>query len=178
MTVRPTLTEPVMISRDVDPVSDLLAFAARCETRGHMVAAGLITVQEAVDGLQEVAGLPGGPLRFLDVDSVQAIMADAFGRAVGYAHTMHEPGAAAPTLSPSLQDELEPIEEPPPARQHADRPTPQVTIEPVLYAISTRGLAALKEPANIERLARCDKAAMAQINKRISQLAQEKTDAS
>jgi hypothetical protein len=50
------------------------------------------------------------------------------------------------------------------------RPTPQVTIEAILYCVRERGLAALKEPANVERLARCDAAAKAQIDKRIGKL--------
>jgi hypothetical protein len=51
-----------------------------------------------------------------------------------------------------------------------DRPTPQTTIEAVMYSVRDRGLAALKEPASIERLSRCDAAAHAQINARIAQL--------
>jgi hypothetical protein len=50
------------------------------------------------------------------------------------------------------------------------RPTPEVTIEAILHCVRERGLQALKEPANVERLARCDDAAMAQINKRIERL--------
>ena len=51
-----------------------------------------------------------------------------------------------------------------------NRPTPPVTIEAVLYSVRERGLAALKEPANLERLSRCDEAARAQINERIAKL--------
>jgi hypothetical protein len=46
-------------------------------------------------------------------------------------------------------------------------PTPQVTIEAVLYCVRVRGLAALKEPANRERLKCCDRAARDEINRRI-----------
>jgi len=45
--------------------------------------------------------------------------------------------------------------------------TPQSTIEAILYSVRTRGLAALKEPDNEERLSRCDEAAMKQIHERI-----------
>jgi hypothetical protein len=45
--------------------------------------------------------------------------------------------------------------------------TPRVTVEAILHCVRARGLSALKEPANIERLARCDAAAKAQIDKRI-----------
>jgi hypothetical protein len=46
-------------------------------------------------------------------------------------------------------------------------PTPQVTIEAILYCIRMRGLAALKEPANRERLKHCDQSARDEINWRI-----------
>ena len=52
----------------------------------------------------------------------------------------------------------------------AGRPTPQTTIEALMHSVRERGLAALKEPANLERLARCDKAALAQIDARIAKL--------
>jgi hypothetical protein len=51
-----------------------------------------------------------------------------------------------------------------------NRPTPQVTVEAIMYCVRTRGPAALKEPANIERLTRCDAAALAQIDKRMAKL--------
>jgi hypothetical protein len=50
------------------------------------------------------------------------------------------------------------------------RPTPQSTIEAVIYTVRERGVAALKERTNIERLARCDAAARAEINRRIARL--------
>lgn len=62
---------------------------------------------------------------------------------------------------------LEIIEPPAPVRPKPPRPTPQVTIEAVLYCVRERGLAALKEADNVERLARCDAAAKDQINRRI-----------
>jgi hypothetical protein len=49
-------------------------------------------------------------------------------------------------------------------------PTPQVTIEAILYCVRESGVAALKDPANVERLARCNESAKAQINKRIERL--------
>ena len=52
-------------------------------------------------------------------------------------------------------------------------PTPQSTIEAVMYSIRARGLAALKEPANEERLSRCDEAAMKQIRERIERMRQK-----
>jgi hypothetical protein len=51
--------------------------------------------------------------------------------------------------------------------------TPQSTIDAVVYAVRTRGVAALGEPANEERLLRCDDAAMKQINERIENIRQK-----
>jgi hypothetical protein len=52
--------------------------------------------------------------------------------------------------------------------------TPQATIEAIMVAVRERGLVALKDAANVERLARCDPAARAQINQRIAQLIEHK----
>jgi hypothetical protein len=54
------------------------------------------------------------------------------------------------------------------------RPTPQSTIDAVCHAVKARGLDALQEPANIERLMRCDQAARQQINKRIHALLEKR----
>ena len=51
-----------------------------------------------------------------------------------------------------------------------ERPTPQTTIEAIMYSIRTQGTKALHEPPNIERLSRCDDAALAQIDARITKL--------
>jgi hypothetical protein len=51
-----------------------------------------------------------------------------------------------------------------------ERPTPQVTIEAIMYCIRDRGVAAMKEPANIERLLCCDAPAKTEINRRIARL--------
>jgi hypothetical protein len=50
------------------------------------------------------------------------------------------------------------------------RPTPQTTVEAILHCVRKRGVAALKEPANIWRLSRCDAAARTQIKARIAKL--------
>jgi hypothetical protein len=52
----------------------------------------------------------------------------------------------------------------------APRPTPQTTVEAVMWTVRERGLKALGEPLNQERLSRCDAAARAQINQRIENL--------
>jgi hypothetical protein len=51
-----------------------------------------------------------------------------------------------------------------------NRPTPQVTVEAIWHAVRERGLAALNESATRQRLARCDAAALAQIDQRITRL--------
>jgi len=56
-----------------------------------------------------------------------------------------------------------------------NRHTPQVTIEAIMLCVRERGLAVLKEPATVERLARCDKAARAQIDERIAKLMKTKS---
>jgi hypothetical protein len=55
-------------------------------------------------------------------------------------------------------------------RSHSQRGAPQSTIEAIMHAVRARGAAALKEPANIERLSRCDGAAKDEINQRIARL--------
>jgi hypothetical protein len=50
------------------------------------------------------------------------------------------------------------------------RPTPQTTVEAIMFGVRKRGVAALKERANIERLNTCDAAAKAQIDRRIAKL--------
>jgi hypothetical protein len=59
----------------------------------------------------------------------------------------------------------------------ARQPTPQVTVEAIMHCVRERGLAALEEPENIERLLRCDPAALAEINKRVEALLQRGTAA-
>jgi hypothetical protein len=60
-------------------------------------------------------------------------------------------------------------------QQRLARPaTPQTTIEAVLHCVRERGAAALKEPANVERLSRCDAASRQQINSRIKKLIETK----
>jgi hypothetical protein len=53
---------------------------------------------------------------------------------------------------------------------NSQRPTPQPTIEAMLHCVRERGPKALHEPANLERLRRCDDAALAQIDARIARL--------
>ena len=57
--------------------------------------------------------------------------------------------------------------------QPTPRPTPQVVIEAIMLCVRERGLGALQESANLERLERCDEAARQQINQRIAKLSQK-----
>jgi hypothetical protein len=47
-----------------------------------------------------------------------------------------------------------------------DRPTPSVVVEAIMFCVRQRWLEALEEPDNVERLSRCDAAAMAEIKRR------------
>ena len=58
---------------------------------------------------------------------------------------------------------------------NSNRPTPQATIEAVVQCVRERGAEALQEPATVERLSRCDAAALAQIDRRIARLKQDST---
>jgi hypothetical protein len=51
-----------------------------------------------------------------------------------------------------------------------NRLTPNVAVDAIMVAVRERGLVALKEPATVERLERCDAAARAEINQRIEKL--------
>lgn len=52
----------------------------------------------------------------------------------------------------------------------ADHFHPSFIIETIMCTVRARGVSALKEPANIERLSRCDAAARKEINKQIGRL--------
>jgi hypothetical protein len=65
-----------MNSAKADPT---LVFVARCEARAHLVAAGLYTLQDAVDGLQESAAAQG-LLKQYGQDEIQRILSESFAR--------------------------------------------------------------------------------------------------
>ena len=58
-------------------------------------------------------------------------------------------------------------------RRRLDWSTPQTTIEAVMYCVRERGLAALREPANQQRLMTFDDAARAEVNRRIAKLEED-----
>ena len=84
---------------------------------------------------------------------------------------------AAPCVNPSFCAASRAVDErrgrrrfPRPSSPPRERPTPQATIEAIMLCVRERGLVALGEPVNAERLGRCDGAAKAEIDKRIAQL--------
>jgi hypothetical protein len=54
--------------------------------------------------------------------------------------------------------------------RHRSYATPQTTIEAIAWCVRERGPRALHEPANLERLSRCDDAAIGEIDARIKKL--------
>ena len=59
-------------------------------------------------------------------------------------------------------------------RRRLDWPTPLTTVEAVIYCVRKRGLAALRESANQQRLMTFDNAARAEVNRRIAKLEQKR----
>jgi hypothetical protein len=51
-----------------------------------------------------------------------------------------------------------------------NRPTPKAVIDAVVWCVRERGIAALKEPANVEQLSRCAAAAKAEIDRQIEKI--------
>ena len=79
---------------------------------------------------------------------------------------------AAPCVNPSFcaACRLADQQQPRLAQREFHRPTPPTTVEAILYSVRARGPSALQEAANIERLGRCDAAALAQIDKRMAKI--------
>jgi hypothetical protein len=57
------------------------------------------------------------------------------------------------------------------------RGTSEATIGAILVAVRGRGLAALEEPATLERLGRCDEAALQQLTERIARILEKQANA-
>jgi hypothetical protein len=70
-------------ARQIDQTSakpdPLVVFRERAEARAMLVANGLMTLQDAVDGLQESAAAQG-LLKQFGQDAIQQILAESFGR--------------------------------------------------------------------------------------------------
>jgi hypothetical protein len=56
------------------------------------------------------------------------------------------------------------------AFQEGSRPTPRVVVEAIWVCVRERGIAALAESSNQERLSRCDDAARAELERRLEKL--------
>ena len=55
-------------------------------------------------------------------------------------------------------------------RPPSPRPTPQTTVEAIMWCVRERGIAALEDSKNQQRLSECDEAARAEINERVAKL--------
>lgn len=164
----------------------------RAEARALLWSAGQIgSIPDAVDPLQSFAEESGLVLK-IGQDAVQQILADAF---LPYRETEWQAQSEITAAEPSPVVDLhcdtcgckpcvnpsfcaacravdarlaaqmattEPIKE--------KHPTAQTTIEAIMQAVRVRGPHALTEPENIERLQRCDDAALAEIDRRIEKL--------
>jgi hypothetical protein len=156
-----TTSKPAMQS---PPLLD--AFIERADARALLWSIGEIELQEAVDKLQHDAERCG-LVDMIGQDRVQQIISDAFRpyrEGASFNDVVDDVGndrLPANWHKLSLSTLWNRLNDP---RQYR---TPQVTIEAVLYCVRERGLAALREPANIERLSRCDRAARNKINRRI-----------
>jgi len=128
--------------------------------------------------LKDVLALHNAALvQFTDtVDELRAEVAilraevDHLNAAAAYCQTCGRSACVNPDfcqLSPAIDKDQE--RHPAPAVS-GGRPTPQSTVEAVVHCVRERGPAALEEPDNVERLRRCDPAALAQINQRIAKI--------
>src|SRR5262249_47755564 len=145
---------------DLAAIDDGLAFLARAAARYELVRFGEMSVAEALVDLQP---------RTCDVCECSPCETPTFCAECRRADARAEkPSEKTARLKRLMADDIS-IE-----RAYEEmlrnRPTPQVTVEAILYTVRERGVAALKEPANLERLSRCDAAAKEQINKRIDAL--------
>ena len=64
-------------SAKADP---LVVFRERCEARCLLVANGIMTLQDAVDGMQEAAAAQGLLKQYGQQDRIQEILSESFGR--------------------------------------------------------------------------------------------------
>jgi hypothetical protein len=163
----------------------------RAEARALLWAEGEIaTMPEAVDALQLFAEESGLALEF-GQDAVQQILSDAFlpyreaewQAQADVAEFEQTPAGAVycdtcgatPCTNANFCAACRAVDARPAARLHTEKAggnhsTPRVVVEAIVHAVRERGLAALNEPRNVERLAGCDANTKAEINKRIEKL--------
>ena len=160
---------------------DLLdAFTERAEARAFLWSIGEFSLSDAVDVLQHDAKRDGLIDR-VGQEAVQAILADAFQpyhRATTEEKAQDNDCGCDPCPWPSFcqraEDEARRLRTIFQRPKQTEGETPQTTVEAIMYCVRERGLGALNEAANLERLSRCDPAARTQINKRIATLIEKK----
>jgi hypothetical protein len=145
----------------LDDLDRRLAFLARSSARYELVERGCMDMEEALDGLlPDMADL---------VDIYH--MSDTFDRLVEQLAaerrrtTPEQQGLPADW---SLERVWNHYQDP------RNRPTPQVVVEAILCWVAERGIAALDEPKNVERISRCDDAARKQIDARVQAMISKK----
>jgi len=148
---------------------DLLdVFIERAGARAYLWSSGEYELADAVDKLQFDAKL-SGLIERIGQDAVQQIIANAF-----WEQQAEEPMLPDGVITEADIAAAERWEKQYPARRvdpiTQARPTPQTTIEAIMFCVRERGPPALHEPANIERLNRCDDAAIAEIDARTTKL--------
>jgi hypothetical protein len=149
------MTAALAIDTAAGAISARDVLELRAWARAYLWSIGEYDLAEAVDQLQRDAERSGLVAEF-GQDAVQQILANAF---APYRDRQEQ-------TADQQQVSLEP-------KQTQRRRTPQVTVEAVLHCVRIRGIGALQEPANVDRLARCDDAAQAEIMRRIAKLREQ-----
>jgi hypothetical protein len=121
----------------IEPIHSGLAFLAQASARHVLVEHGEMEIDEAISGLVPAFEDLVGPLCWPDGCCERRRQAEA----------------------DDARRERE--------RRQIRPPTPACTVEAILYCVRERGPAALREPANLARLRDCDKAALAEIDRRL-----------
>lgn len=160
--------------------SPLDVLSLRAEALAYLVSIGEVQLTDSVDRLQFDAERTG-VVDAIGQDAVQQLLADVFqagGNVAEWAGRGGDATASGDAPAGFWSEEAiiarwEAADSggqygPPTAKPY---PTPQTTVEAILYCVRERGLAALNEPANQERLSRCDAAALAEIDRRMGRLA-------
>lgn len=163
-------------------VDSLDAFIERASARAYLWSIGEYELHEAVDQL-EADAKRDGLNELIGIDGIQRILSEAFApyRCNVLEDTTNDGELfcnicfVAPCFTPGFcklcrEDEARRRQVPPPTPKSKERPTPRTTIETIMWCVRVRGPQALQERENIERLSRCDEAAISEIDRRISKL--------
>ena len=167
-------------------VDSLDAFIERASARAYLWSIGEYELHEAVDQLEADAERDGLN-ELIGIDGVQRILSEAFApyRCAVLDDSTNDNELfcdicfVAPCFTPGFcnlcrEDEARRRRQvPPPTPKSKERPTPRTTIEAIIWCVRERGPQALHETANIDRLSRCDEAAIAEIDRRMKTLGGE-----